>query len=422
MSLRKSFLKSRPNEKNTSVDLIAPRKLSGQSFQIKNRDVSPLMTGGSKVGPTGIRNKSPFEDRKPIVPSEYLKNKRTAVSTSKPSRDFSGLMKTGDSSYSGSTNQQFNQSSNELPIELLRKKQINNFHLSKTPIIPAKRSNSRRGEETSPQPFKLTSSFKGDKNNSGLLGNSFGKVSGTRIGEKRPVEEPQDRYRQPRNDLLLNKAINLSNTLDRRNLNDSIQNKNKVIADSLNKESSTKSKLIAKNSNEDQGRSPLIAHKRMNSVNEQQMLSKTDQGRGLNPFRLPNEPDQLKRSLTGIDSGNPNHKSEKSLEQLEAVVGKAKRSSSTFFETKAEKQEPLAPIEPSRSRNNSQPKKIPRVYMNLDSIRRNERDLPSFESAKTVIKDFGCIKGFSVNTHQGTVRAYNEDRVSILLNAQQRYV
>jgi hypothetical protein len=418
MSLRKSFLKSRPNEKNNSVELIAPRKLSGQSFQIKNRDVSPLMTGGSKVGPTGIRNKSPFEERKPIVPSEYLKNKRVAVSTSKPSKDFSGLLKTGDS-FSGNASHQYIQSSNELPIELLKKKQLNNFNLSKTPIIPAKRSSSRRGDDSSPQPFKLTNSFKGDKNNSGLLGNSFGKLSGTQVGEKRGAE-PQDRYKQPRNDILLNKAINLSNTLDRRNLNDSIQNKNKVIADSLNKEPSTKSKLIVKNSNEELVRSPLLAHKRMNSVNEQQMLSKTDQGRGVNPFRVQNELDPLKRSLTGIDSTNPNHKSEKLFEQVDTIGGKAKRSSSTFFDTKAEKQEPLAPIEASRSRNNSQPKKVPRVYLNLDSIRRNERDLPSFESAKTVIKDFGCIKGFSVNTHQGTVRAYNEDRVSILLNAQQR--
>lgn len=38
-----------------------------------------------------------------------------------------------------------------------------------------------------------------------------------------------------------------------------------------------------------------------------------------------------------------------------------------------------------------------------------------------IVKEFGNVKAFSVNTHQGTVRSYNEDRVSILLNAQQRF-
>lgn len=61
-----------------------------------------------------------------------------------------------------------------------------------------------------------------------------------------------------------------------------------------------------------------------------------------------------------------------------------------------------------------------KVFNFLDNIKKNENQLPPFESSKTVVKDFDHIKAFSVNTHQGTVRAYNEDRVSILLNAQQR--
>ena len=56
----------------------------------------------------------------------------------------------------------------------------------------------------------------------------------------------------------------------------------------------------------------------------------------------------------------------------------------------------------------------------VESIRKAEGGLPVFEGSKVIIKDFGCITAFSVNTHQGTVRSYNEDRVSILLNAQQR--
>lgn len=62
-----------------------------------------------------------------------------------------------------------------------------------------------------------------------------------------------------------------------------------------------------------------------------------------------------------------------------------------------------------------------KVYHFIESIKRVESQLPPFEQAKTVVKEFDSIKAFSVNTHQGTVRAYNEDRVSILLNAQQRF-
>lgn len=61
-----------------------------------------------------------------------------------------------------------------------------------------------------------------------------------------------------------------------------------------------------------------------------------------------------------------------------------------------------------------------RKSAHLESIKKNEHLLPKFEGSKVIIKDFGIIRAFSVNTHQGTVRNYNEDRVSILLNAQQR--
>lgn len=64
------------------------------------------------------------------------------------------------------------------------------------------------------------------------------------------------------------------------------------------------------------------------------------------------------------------------------------------------------------------PKKKPSL---IEFIKKHEQVLPPFESSKVIIKDFGEIKAFSVNTHQGVFRNYNEDRVSILLNAQQRY-
>ena len=59
-------------------------------------------------------------------------------------------------------------------------------------------------------------------------------------------------------------------------------------------------------------------------------------------------------------------------------------------------------------------------FPNIESIAKNAKSLPPFEKAKIIIKKFGHIQSFGVNTHQGTVRSYNEDRVSILLNAQQR--
>lgn len=65
--------------------------------------------------------------------------------------------------------------------------------------------------------------------------------------------------------------------------------------------------------------------------------------------------------------------------------------------------------------------KSAKVYKQLDEIKARDRELPYFEKAKVIIKEFGAVKAFSVNTHQGTVRNYNEDRVSILLNAQQRF-
>jgi hypothetical protein len=61
-----------------------------------------------------------------------------------------------------------------------------------------------------------------------------------------------------------------------------------------------------------------------------------------------------------------------------------------------------------------------KVWKLLEEIKVRDRELPYFEKAKVIVKEFGAVKAFSVNTHQGTVRNYNEDRVSILLNAQQR--
>lgn len=47
------------------------------------------------------------------------------------------------------------------------------------------------------------------------------------------------------------------------------------------------------------------------------------------------------------------------------------------------------------------------------------KNIINFQKSRSIVKVIGPILGFSVNTHNGTTRNYNEDRVSILLNAQQ---
>ena len=53
----------------------------------------------------------------------------------------------------------------------------------------------------------------------------------------------------------------------------------------------------------------------------------------------------------------------------------------------------------------------------LSKLQKNKKYLPKFTKATAIIKKMPLITGFSVNTHIGVVRDYNEDRVSIFLNA-----
>lgn len=43
-------------------------------------------------------------------------------------------------------------------------------------------------------------------------------------------------------------------------------------------------------------------------------------------------------------------------------------------------------------------------------------DYPEYENSKCSIKPVGVIKSYAVNTYQGIIRNYNEDRVAIILN------
>jgi protein phosphatase 2C family protein 2/3 len=45
--------------------------------------------------------------------------------------------------------------------------------------------------------------------------------------------------------------------------------------------------------------------------------------------------------------------------------------------------------------------------------------LPEFDKPRVITKNYNIINSFAVTTHRGTVRNYNEDRVSVLLNVQQ---
>lgn len=56
----------------------------------------------------------------------------------------------------------------------------------------------------------------------------------------------------------------------------------------------------------------------------------------------------------------------------------------------------------------------------LKTIAERQHLIPPFEKAKVMTKKYGVIEAFAVNTNRGNKRSYNEDRVSILLNAQQK--
>jgi serine/threonine protein phosphatase PrpC len=45
-----------------------------------------------------------------------------------------------------------------------------------------------------------------------------------------------------------------------------------------------------------------------------------------------------------------------------------------------------------------------------------DRFIASYHPAKFACKKNGVVSSYSANTHQGIVRNYNEDRVSIILN------
>ena len=86
----------------------------------------------------------------------------------------------------------------------------------------------------------------------------------------------------------------------------------------------------------------------------------------------------------------------------------------------------------AKQRSKSESHKIGRMVKGIDNtfnqnkdlipyIKTNASVLPPFDRATVSLKTYGSIDAFAVNTHKGYVRVNNEDRVSILLNAQKQF-
>ena len=76
---------------------------------------------------------------------------------------------------------------------------------------------------------------------------------------------------------------------------------------------------------------------------------------------------------------------------------------------------------------NGNPKTISETPLNITDLIKDQNFVPlskdalkkefeKYESARHSAKSLSVVKSFAANTHQGTVRKYNEDRVSIILN------
>ncbi len=56
------------------------------------------------------------------------------------------------------------------------------------------------------------------------------------------------------------------------------------------------------------------------------------------------------------------------------------------------------------------------VMAELKEQRFKQTEIPLIETARHSSKKNYCIHSYAANTHQGNIRTYNEDRVSIILN------
>lgn len=160
---------------------------------------------------------------------------------------------------------------------------------------------------------------------------------------------------------------------------------------------------------------PLAGHKRTESLNLKYSNKKNEE------VLLNNNNSEITPNIKPVNKNDPysDRKKQKIRSAKNSFSGQEnngnKKSSTLGIGFDFDK---AAVLQQNKNFSSNLPKKNYRI---VEEIRSKERELPYFEKAKVIIKEFGAVKAFSVNTHQGTVRNYNEDRVSILLNAQQRF-
>lgn len=449
MSLRKSQLKPRLGESRRTPEIaLPPRKMSGQGFKIVGRDTSPSPLPTHVGLGKDPRRLSPFDQRRTIGRTDFLTQKRDAIS-----RNDKNESKSFGSSFGGPLEQRkrslkysrfkrklFSNSQEEVSLSVKKK----STKILDTPVIEGKRTKS--GSKITEDSLRLNK-----RNYSMRTDNSAKKLQqeDTDMSKKSIGNEQYKNYKTGKNsqEFLYNTMSLATATLDRKDLNASInQRHQKPNGDSSREKAnfgaSTAStskeyekKIPALQTSQDRN-SPLIVHKRSNTFNDI-FTKKPEPSHGpadgpvskeLSKPLTQTQPIQARRPDSSHSNAGNNKGKPLLSSSLNPVTAKDQRSNSFYQDKK--KQEELQQTkthsaEPRKSKKLEAAVKrkpnTPKTYNHIDGIRRKENQLPPFDAPKTVVKDFDRICAFSVNTHQGTVRAYNEDRVSILLNAQQRY-
>ena len=248
-------------------------------------------------------------------------------------------------------------------------------------------------------------------------------------------------------EFLYNTMTLATTTLDRKDLNasinqrnlkppgDSSRDKNSFGASTASAGKDFEKKIPALQAGQDRN-SPLIVHKRSNTFNDiftkkPDLLAASLDGplsRDLSKPLTQTQPIQPRRPESSHSNTSNNRGKPLLSSSHNPALPKDPRSSSFYQDKKKQEDLHQAKTHSAEPRKSKKLESIvkrktntPKTFNHIDGIRKREHQLPPFDAPKTVVKDFDRICAFSVNTHQGTVRAYNEDRVSILLNAQQRY-
>ena len=153
-------------------------------------------------------------------------------------------------------------------------------------------------------------------------------------------------------------------------------------------------------------------------MNKIPILNKTDNKiKALNSVRLGV---RQKNNLAVKNQKNDISTKTQTLRQTQDI----KKRSPSIIKSKLEYREPSFDKKRSKSESNTIDKtknmvaSVPTDIMRVISAKQNS--LPSFEPANIIMHQYGPIEAFASNMHIGTVRANNEDRVSIILKAKDK--